>query len=64
MNLILSPKDAPHKIILDGVSTFRLEGETLLVVFDDGSARNYPLQHIWYYESHTENIEEWVDFDE
>lgn len=51
--LILSPKDNLGKITLDGVASFALEGETLLVVFDDGRTRNYPLQHIWYYESHT-----------
>lgn len=51
--LIISPKDNIGKITLDRVEAFALEGETLLVVFDDGRTRNYPLQHIWYYESHT-----------
>lgn len=39
---------------LENVSGFALEGETLLVVFEGGRTRNYPLQHLWYYESHTE----------
>jgi hypothetical protein len=52
MKLILSPKDNLGKITLEGVSTFALEGETLLVVFENGRTRNYPLVHLWYYESH------------
>lgn len=51
MNLILSPKDNLNKITLKDVETFALEGGTLLVVFKDGRARNYPLIHLWYYES-------------
>jgi hypothetical protein len=53
MKLILSPKDNLGKIVLDGVSSYALEGDTLLVVFDTGRTRNYPLCHLWYYESHT-----------
>jgi hypothetical protein len=55
MRMILSPKDNLNKIELDNVATFTLEGETLLVVFKSGQTRNYPLQHLWYYESHIEN---------
>jgi hypothetical protein len=50
--LILSPRDNLGKMILENVSTFALEGETLLVVFENGRTRNYPLRHLWYYESH------------
>lgn len=53
MQLLLSPKDNLGKIILEDVYTYALEGETLLVIFEDGSTRNYPLQHLWYYGSHT-----------
>jgi len=53
MKLVLSPKDNLGKIILDEVRSFALEGETLLVVFYSGRTRNYPLMHLWYYESHT-----------
>ena len=52
--LILSPKDNLGKITLEGVSAFALEGGTLLVVFDNGDTRNYPLQHLWYYQSHVD----------
>ena len=55
MQLILSPKDNLNKIILEKVNSFALEGPTLLVVFEDGETRNYPLIHLWYYRSHVEN---------
>jgi hypothetical protein len=53
MILILSPKDNLCKIKLDSVKTFAVEGCTLLVVFDSGVTRNYPLHHLWYYQSDT-----------
>ena len=52
MKLILSPKDNLGKITLTDVDTYALEGDTLLVVWKSGRTRNYPLQHLWYYESH------------
>lgn len=51
MNLKLSPKDNINHIILENVETFCLEGSTLLVVFNDGRCRNYPQEHLWYWES-------------
>jgi hypothetical protein len=54
MQLVLSPKDNLGKITLENVKAFALEGPTLLVVFQDGSTRNYPLIHIWYYSSHVD----------
>jgi hypothetical protein len=54
MRLILSPKDTVGKIILESVSSFALEGGTLMVVFESGRIRNYPLLHLWYYESHAQ----------
>ena len=55
MNLTLSPKDNLNKLVLENVSTFAVEGPTLLVVFENGKTRNYPLEHLWYYESHVDN---------
>jgi hypothetical protein len=55
MELILSPKDNLNKIKLEGVKTFAVEGPTLLVVFESGETRNYPLTHLWYYSSHVDN---------
>jgi hypothetical protein len=52
MKLILSPKDNLGKIELTDVKGYALEGATLLVIFEDGSTRNYPLSHLWYYSSH------------
>jgi len=51
MKLILSPKDNLGKMVLKDVEVFCLEGETLLVVWKNGRTRNYPLMHLWYYES-------------
>ena len=53
MKLILSPKDNLGKMTLE-VSGYALEGNTLLVIFPDGSTRNYPLIHLWYYSSHVD----------
>lgn len=58
MKLILSPKDNLNKIVLQNVKTFCLEGQTLCVVFEDGYARNYPLEHLWYYQSEQFNPED------
>jgi hypothetical protein len=55
MQLILSPKDNLGKIILEDVATFAVEGPTLLVVFESGETRNYPLVHLWYYRSHVQD---------
>ncbi len=54
MKLRLSPKDNAGKMTLENVSGFAVEGPTLMVVFEDGRIRNYPLEHLWYYESHVE----------
>ena len=51
MRLIISPKDNINKITLENVETFAIEGSTLLVVYNDGRCRNYPMCHLWYWES-------------
>jgi hypothetical protein len=51
MKLVLSPKDNINKIELENVETFCLEGNTLLVIFENGRTRNYPLMHLWYYQA-------------
>ena len=55
MVLILSPKDCLPKITLENVECFAQEGNTLLVVFENGCTRNYPLVHLWYYQSTNNN---------
>lgn len=49
MNLIISPKDNGNKLRLTNVETFMPEGHTLGVVFTDGSRRNFPMEHLWYW---------------
>jgi len=51
MKLILSPRDTLTKIELQGVETFCMEANTLLVIFTNGHSRNYPYIHLWYWES-------------
>jgi len=51
MDLILSPKDNINKLVLKDVETFAIEGNTLLVIYLDGRCRNYPMVHLWYWES-------------
>lgn len=48
--LIISPKDTTQKLELTDVQYVTQEGNTLLVVFTDGRTRNYPFDHIWYWE--------------
>lgn len=55
MELILSPKDNLGKIVLEDVKAFAVEGPTLLVVWEDGKTRNYPLVHLWYYQSNVKD---------
>ena len=50
MKLILSPKDNINKIELKDVETYCQEGNTVLVIFTNGRARNYPMCHLWYWE--------------
>jgi hypothetical protein len=49
MKLIISPKDNINKLELE-VETFAQEGRTLLVIFADGRARSFPMEHLWYWE--------------
>jgi len=49
MKLVLSPKDNINKIGLE-VETYCQEGNTLLIIFKDGRARNIPMCHLWYWE--------------
>jgi hypothetical protein len=50
MKILVSPKDTLCKIEFDNVKTYYQEGHTLAIVMEDGAVRNYPLEHIWYYE--------------
>ncbi len=47
----IKPKDSTSPVYYDKVLSHFLEGETLGLLFEDGSVRNFPLMHIWYYET-------------
>ena len=57
MKLILSPKDNCNKMEFE-VETFFLEGDTLGVVMPDGTRRNYPLIHLWWYGTDKDSVNE------
>lgn len=44
-------KDSTTPVYYDGVLSHFLEGNTLALLFEDGCVRNFPLIHIWYYET-------------
>lgn len=49
--LTLVPRDNFNPIVLQGVETFCMEGETLRVIFLDGRSRNYPIRHLSSWET-------------
>jgi hypothetical protein len=51
MKVKIKPKDTTSPIYYDGVLSHFLEGNTLGLLFEDGTVRNIPLCHIWYYET-------------
>ena len=50
MNLTIAHRDSPlDESYLRDVSTFVVEGQELIVLFNDGRRRNYPLANLrWY----------------
>jgi hypothetical protein len=44
-------KDTTTPIYYKDVVSHFQEGLTLALLFEDGSVRNFPLIHIWYYET-------------
>lgn len=51
MRVKIKPKDTTSPVYYDNVLSHFLEGNTLGLLFEDGSVRNFPLVHIWYYET-------------
>jgi hypothetical protein len=47
----IKPKDTTTPIFYDKVVSHFVEGPTLALLFEDGSVRNIPMIHIWYYET-------------
>lgn len=48
MTIIISPKDSTDYLTLEDVKTYFQEGSCFTFVFEDGSIRMYPQEHIWY----------------
>jgi|GEM_PF-4179205 len=44
-------KDTTTPIVYEDVVSHFQEGYTLALLFEDGSVRNFPMVHIWYYET-------------
>ena len=54
MKVKIKLKDTTTPVFYDKVLSHFLEGPTLALLFEDGSVRNFPLIHIWYYETKQE----------
>jgi len=51
MTVKIKCKDTTTPVFYEKVLSHFLEGNTLALLFEDGSVRNFPLIHIWYYET-------------
>lgn len=49
-------KDTTTPIFYNNVLSHFIEGCTLALLFEDGSVRNFPMVHIWYYETKQERL--------
>lgn len=49
-------KDTTSPIYFEGVISHFLEGETLGLLFEDNTIRNFPLMHIFYYETKQDRV--------
>ena len=51
MKVKIKLKDTTTPVHYDNVLSHFVEGNTLALLFEDGSVRNFPMIHIWYYET-------------
>ena len=51
MNVKIKLKDTTTPVFYEKVVSHFQEGCTLALLFEDGSVRNFPMIHIWYYET-------------
>lgn len=51
MKVKIKLKDTTTPVFYNNVLSHFLEGQTLALLFEDGSVRNFPFIHIWYYET-------------
>lgn len=47
----IKPKDTTTPIFYEKVVSHFQEGNTLALLFEDGTVRNIPFMHMWYYET-------------
>lgn len=51
MTVKIKCKDSTTPVYYKNVVSHFTEGNTLALLFEDGKVRNFPLVHIWYYET-------------
>jgi hypothetical protein len=51
MNVKIKLKDTTTPVYYENVVSHFMEGTTLALLFEGGEVRNFPLIHIWYYET-------------
>jgi len=56
MTVKIKMKDTTTPIYFEDVLSHFLEGETLALLFPDNRVRNFPLMHIFYYETQQERV--------
>jgi hypothetical protein len=54
MTVKIKCKDTTSPIYYENVLSHFIEGPTLALLFEDNVVRNFPLIHIWYYETQQE----------
>ncbi len=56
MTVKIKMKDTTTPIYFEGVKSHFLEGNTLGLLFEDNIVRNFPLIHIFYYETQQDRV--------
>lgn len=56
MNVKIKMKDTTTPIYFEEVLSHFIEGPTLALLFKDNVVRNFPLVHIFYYETQQERV--------
>lgn len=56
MTVKIKLKDTTTPIYYEDVLSHFLEGPTLALLFKDNVVRNFPLTHIWYYETQQDRV--------
>tara|TARA_R110002050_G_scaffold125237_1_gene244780 strand:+ start:641 stop:853 length:213 start_codon:yes stop_codon:yes gene_type:complete len=56
MRVKIKLKDTTTPVFYEDVISHFLEGNTLALLFKDNTVRNFPLIHIWYYETKQERV--------